>query len=96
MMRKWLAGKLFNLVVRLDWDWLVFRSMAVLIVEAEARARLAPKKKRGRPAGRKDSVAGVPVKKKIGRPLGSKDKSPRNKANMGRPKGSNSKPKVQP
>ena len=73
-MRKWLAGKLFNLALRLDWDEIVLRSLAFLMIEAEARARLAPKKKRGRPAGRKDSVAGVPPKKKIGRPLGSKNK----------------------
>ncbi len=73
-MRKWLAGKLFDLAVRLDWDETVLRSVAVLIVEAETRSNLAPKKKRGRPAGRKDSVAGVPPKKKIGRPLGSKNK----------------------
>lgn len=81
-MRKWLAGKLFNLAVWLDWDANVLRSMAVLMIEAEARARIAPKKKRGRPAGRKDSVGSthwkpVPQKKKIGRPLGSKDKNPR-------------------
>lgn len=78
-MRKWLAGKLFDLAVWLDWDALVVRSMAVLIIEAEARARLAPKKKRGRPAGRKDSVGihgwkPIPPKPKRGRPLGSKNK----------------------
>ena len=73
-MRKWLARKLFNLAVRLDWDEAVIRSVAVLIVEARARARLAPKKKIGRPAGRKDSVGGVAPPKKRGRPLGSKNK----------------------
>jgi hypothetical protein len=56
-MRKWLAGKLFDLAVWLDCDVVV----------------IAPKKK-------------------LGRPLGSKDKKPRNKTNMGRPKGR----KVQP
>lgn len=73
-MRKWLAGKLFDLAVRLDWDETVLRSVAIMIVEAQARAQIAPKKKRGRPAGRKDSVAGVPPKPKRGRPLGSKNK----------------------
>jgi hypothetical protein len=73
-MRKWLAGKLFDLALWLDWDALVVRSIAILIVEAEARARIAPKKKRGRPAGRKDSVGGVAPPKKRGRPLGSKNK----------------------
>lgn len=74
MMRKWLARKLVDLAVRLDWDETVLSSMAVLMVEAQVRARIAPKKKRGRPAGRKDSVAGVPLKPKRGRPLGSKNK----------------------
>ena len=37
-------------------------------------------------------VVVIAPKKKIGRPLGSKDKKPRNKTNMGRPKGR----KVQP
>ena len=74
-MRSWIAEKLFDLAVWLDWDAAVIRSFAVLIVEAKARARIAPKKKRGRPAGRKDSVAGVPPKKKMGRPLGSKNKA---------------------
>ena len=38
MMRKWLAGKLFDLAAWLDWDAVV----------------IAPKKKRGRPLGSKD------------------------------------------
>jgi hypothetical protein len=37
-------------------------------------------------------VVVIAPKKKLGRPLGSKDKKPRNKTNMGRPKGR----KVQP
>jgi hypothetical protein len=78
-MRKWLARKLFNLALRLDWDEIVLRSLAFLMIEAEARARIAPKKKRGRPAGRKDSVGShawkpIPPKPKRGRPLGSKNK----------------------
>jgi len=77
MMRKWLAGKLFGLAVRLDWDAVFIRSLEVVMIEAKMEGLFAPKKKRGRPAGRKDSVAGVAPKKKIGRPLGSKDKKPR-------------------
>lgn len=69
-MRKWLAGKLFDLALWLDWDETVVRSIAVLIVEARAMARLAPKPKRGRPLGSKNKSA----PKKIGRPLGSKNK----------------------
>jgi hypothetical protein len=46
----------------------------VVVIEDSWKAVFAPKKKRGRPAGRKDSVAGIPPKKKIGRPLGSKNK----------------------
>jgi hypothetical protein len=39
------------------------------------------------------AVLNEPQTKKRGRPLGSKDTKPRNKVNMGRPKGSKSKPK---
>jgi hypothetical protein len=73
-MRKWLAGKLFNLAVRLDWDETVQMAKVVVVIDDSWKAAFAPKKKIGRPAGRKDSVAGVPPKKKIGRPLGSKNK----------------------
>jgi len=83
-MRKWLAGKLFDLAVWLDWDAAKRGSYAVvfadMIIDGELESlpdvapKSPPKKKRGRPAGRKDSVAGVPPKKKIGRPLGSKNK----------------------
>lgn len=73
-MRKWLAGKLFNLAVWLDWDAAVQAAKVVVVIDDSWKSVIAPKKKRGRPAGRKNSVAGVPPKKKMGRPLGSKNK----------------------
>jgi hypothetical protein len=72
-MRKWLAGKLFDWAVRLDWDVAVQAAKVVVMIDDSWKSVIAPKK-RGRPAGRKDSVAGVPPKKKMGRPLGSKNK----------------------
>jgi hypothetical protein len=72
-MRKWLAGELFGLVVWLDWDTAVQAAKVVVVIDDSWKAAFAPKKKRGRPAGRKDSVAGVAPKKR-GRPLGSKNK----------------------
>jgi hypothetical protein len=76
MMRKWLAGKFFNLAVWLDWDVVLLNSLAVLFIEAGKRRLIEPKKKRGRPLGSKDGVARkVSVApKKRGRPLGSKNK----------------------
>jgi hypothetical protein len=73
MMRKWLAGKFFDWAVWLDWDTAVQAAKVVVVIDDSWKAAFAPKKKRGRPAGRKDSVAGV-APKKIGRPLGSKNK----------------------
>ena len=73
-MRKWLARKLFDWAVWLDWDAAVDAAKVVVVIDDSWKAAFAPKKKRGRPAGRKDGVAGVPVKKKRGRPLGSKNK----------------------
>ena len=72
-MRKWLARKLFNLAVRLDWEGAAEAARLVIAVEDSWKASIA-KKKRGRPAGRKDSVGGVAPPKKRGRPLGSKNK----------------------
>jgi hypothetical protein len=94
-MRKWLARKLFNLAVRLDWEGAAEAARIIIAVEDSWKAAFAPKK-RGRPAGRKDSVAGVPPKKKIGRPLGSKNKSPSGKNKS--PSGNDKSPsrKVQP
>ena len=60
MMRSWIAEKLFDLAVWLDWDAAVIRSFAVLIVEAKARARIAPKKKIGRPLGSKNKPKVTP------------------------------------
>ena len=70
-MREWLAKKFLIWAVRLDRDVVVQASRIIVALED---ARAAPKKKRGRPAGRKDSVGGPPVKRKLGRPLGSKNR----------------------
>jgi hypothetical protein len=70
-MREWLARKFLIWAVRLDCDVVVQASRLIVVLED---ARVAPKKKRGRPAGRKDSVGGPPVKRKLGRPLGSKNR----------------------
>ena len=73
-MRKWLAGKLVDLAVWLDWDAAVEAAKVVVVIDDSWKAAFAPKKKRGRPAGRKDSVGVAVPKKKRGRPLGSKNK----------------------
>ena len=79
-MRKWLAGKLVDLGVRLDWDAAVERARVILLVDMSLgdtmMLSLGEPKKRGRPLGKKDGVGlqtqGAP--KKRGRPLGSKNK----------------------
>lgn len=53
-MRKWLAGKLFDMAVRLDWDAVLLNSLAVLLAAREVRVITPPKKKVGRPLGSKD------------------------------------------
>jgi len=73
-MREWLAKKLFAWAVRLDWNVVAQASRIIVAVDNSWEAATAPKKKRGRPAGRKDSVGGPPVKRKLGRPLGSKNR----------------------
>jgi hypothetical protein len=73
-MREWLAKKFLIWAVRLDCDVVVQASRLIVVLEDARLAAAAPKKKRGRPAGRKDSVGGVPVKRKLGRPLGSKNR----------------------
>jgi hypothetical protein len=70
-MRSWLAKKFLIWAVRLDCDVVVQASRIIVALED---ARVAPKKKRGRPAVRKDSVGAAPVKRKLGRPLGSKNR----------------------
>lgn len=81
-MKKWIARKLFDFVAWLDWEEAVRGSYAVVFAEMIMDGELkslpdvvpkAPPKKRGRPAGRKDSVG----PKKVGRPLGRKDSAPR-------------------
>jgi hypothetical protein len=72
MMRKWLAGKLFNLAVRLDWDAVFIRSLEVVMIEAKVEGLFIPKRKVGRPLGSKDTKPRN--KANMGRPLGSKSK----------------------
>jgi hypothetical protein len=58
-MKKWIARKLFDLAVWLDWDEAVKGALAVLLVDGMINRPFKqdpPKKKRGRPLGSKDSV----------------------------------------
>lgn len=55
MMNNWLAKKLFSLAAWLDWREVVFRSLAVLMIEAPDR-QVIKTKKVGRPLGSKDKV----------------------------------------
>ena len=55
-MNNWLAKKLFSLAAWLDWREVVFRSMAVLIIEAAERQVIKPRRKVGRPKGSKDKA----------------------------------------
>lgn len=55
-MRKWLAGKLFDWAVSLDWDKAVDRARLVVFIETGVRAWSVPAPKRGRPKGSKDGV----------------------------------------
>lgn len=85
-MRKWMAGKLVDLGVRLDWDAAVERARVILLVDMSLgdtmMLSLGEPKRRGRPKGRKDGVGPKPkakaqpqaAPKKRGRPLGSKNK----------------------
>jgi hypothetical protein len=73
-MRKWIAGKLFDLAVWLDWDTASDRSISVAVVELGVRKAMAESKKVGRPKGRKDGVGPKPEPKRRGRPPGSKNK----------------------
>ena len=75
-MRKWIAMKLFDLAVRLDWDGAVDGAKVIVLIDGQLKAAFAPKKKMGRPKGAKDRVAGrvATPPKRIGRPLGSKNK----------------------
>lgn len=73
-MRKWLARKLFDLAVRLDWDEAVLGAMTVCLIDGQLKTAFDKPKRRGRPKGRKDGVGPKPEPKKRGRPLGSKNK----------------------
>jgi len=54
MMRKWLAGKLFELALWLDWDRVLSASTAVVLVHGGLWSNLGQKRKAGRPLGSKD------------------------------------------
>lgn len=81
-MRKWLARKLFDLAVRLDWDEAVLGAMTVCLIDGQLKTAFDKPKRRGRPKGSKDGVGPKPkakeqpqaAPKKRGRPLGSKNK----------------------
>lgn len=98
-MRKWLARKMFDLAVRLDWDASVEAAQVVVLIDGQLKAAFDDEQWRTHvwvPAKEKDRVARkapTPPKKR-GRPLGSKNKSAPKK--IGRPLGSKNKPKVQP
>ena len=61
-MKKWIARKLFDWAVRLDWDEAVRGALAVVLVDGHMKAAFEPPKKVGRPLGRKDSA---PRKRKV-------------------------------
>ena len=77
-MRKWIAGKLFDLALAVDFDATEVNARTLTTVwdiirrlhkrEAEDNA---PKRKVGRPLGSKDKPG---AKRRTGRPLGSKNK----------------------
>jgi hypothetical protein len=57
-MKKWIARKLFRMAVRIDITQAT-EEARILVFVADVMAYMVtdpPKKKRGRPAGRKDSV----------------------------------------
>lgn len=68
-MRKWLSKKLFSLAAWLDWREVVFRSMAVLLIEAVERRVIKPKCKAGRPLGAKDKKPRKSPVRKAARPI---------------------------
>jgi hypothetical protein len=77
-MKKWIARKLFRMAVRIDITQATEEARILVFVADLMDEAKAPPKKRGRPAGRKDSVGVTPApKKKVGRPLGRKDSAPR-------------------
>lgn len=67
-MNNWLSRKLFSLAAWLDWREVVFRSMAVLLIEAVERRVIKPKK-RGRPLGSKDKKPRKSPVRKAARPI---------------------------
>jgi hypothetical protein len=56
MMRKWLAGKLVDMAVWLDWDSAVQAAKVVVVIDDSWKAVFAKKKKMGRPLGSKDKA----------------------------------------
>ena len=66
-MRKWLAGKVFDLAVWLDWD-------GVVIAPKKRGCPLGSKNKSAPSNNKSASSKDKSASKKIGRPLGSKNK----------------------
>jgi hypothetical protein len=67
-MKKWIARKLFDWAVRLDWDETVAGAKAVVLVDLTMKGWIEQREA--------PSPAPAP-KKKVGRPLGAKDTRPR-------------------
>lgn len=67
-MRKWLAGKLFELAAWLDWDAVLLKSVLILIVNRRNEPEL-PKRKAGRPLGAKDKKPRKSPVRKAARPI---------------------------
>lgn len=65
-MKKWIARKLFDWAVRLDWDETVAGAKAVVLVDLTMKGWVE----------QREAPAPAP-KKKVGRPLGAKDTRPR-------------------
>lgn len=94
-MKKWIAMKLFDLAVRLDWDGAVEGAKVIVLIDGQLKAAFDDKQWRTHVwVPRKEAAP----KKKMGRPVGSKNKpkvaAPAPKKKMGRPLGSKNKPKV--
>ena len=95
-MKKWIAMKMFDLAVRLDWDGAVEGAKVIVLIDGQLKAAFAPKKKMGRPVGSKNkpkvASEGEPAKVDTWRTHAWVP----TKKKMGRPLGSKNKPKVQP
>lgn len=98
-MRKWLARKLFDLAVRLDWDEAVLGAMTVCLIDGQLKTAFDKPKRRGRPKGSKDGVGPKPKRGRPAKPANWRTHTwvPGEKPapkKRGRPLGSKNKPKV--